>query len=156
MVEWFTPQGADGVLANLASGSQIAILDRAVKDAVSNTPYVGTMVSIRLNVSIYLNATFKPGLFLVGLVLPNAATVPTVASEISRKNAEKWVWFVAVPTVRDATNGYGEVSVSITTGRRLAANDRLVLVMVNQTGAAAGAAAVTWSTVDAYIRLPGE
>src|SRR3989304_6158815 len=106
--DWFCPGGAVAI-AGLAANAQFPILDAAFTNPIDSQSYdAGTIVGLRAWCDVYPDAVISARPYFVVMILPNGMAVPTVATEIQRKQNEDFIWFWG-PATRRADDSFAAV-----------------------------------------------
>ena len=140
--------------ASLADNAQAAIVDSALANPTTSQAYGrGVLGGLRVNVSLYPAADTKimPEVFV--LILPLGLAVPSLLTPALIKANERFVWLrgqFRCSMALSATAATYTFEAAPKTKRRFEMNDRLVVVILNQTGVAFGAGSNATSVIDVF------
>jgi len=153
-VDWMPIIGKEeSNLDSLAAGAQATVFDTVIANPIVGGSYdAGTIVGLRLWLSVVPGTSIYPPPKLVLMVLPNGATVPTVNTAVLLKNNENVVWAIGEMDIQESGNGYPQWRLALDSVRNFSVGSRLVLVLFNQSAIPFSAAAIASYLVDAYVR----
>lgn len=145
----------DANIASLGAAGQGTLVDEAIQSPITNASYdAGALVGLRLWVSVYPNAVIIAPPRLVGMILPNGISVPSVLTHATRKQQEGYIWFqgqMRHAGVAGATTPF-HFETMLRSARKFPVGGRFVIVLINDGATAYAATAVGTYTLDSYVR----